>query len=131
VKRLDDWERGFLSAAVDTDGSIYMSNPVASNTFDLRINFSNNDKTLLQKILDILDLDLKISRKKGSKNHVITLSHYVLRWLLPQLTLVVKEWKRKIGISYLDVIDNRDDYETKEQFYADIKLLYNKFYKEL
>lgn len=134
MKSLSDFERGFLSLAIDTDGSFYLIKVKSTTKRDWKIeislSFSNNSQEFLNFIQNIIGSDLKLVRKKGSKNYKISYRHKVLKWLLPQLELIIKENRRKIAIKILNHLNiGINQYNNTAYYESELISLVNQFQK--
>jgi len=117
MKKLTRYEIGFLEGVIDSDGCLtsYRLKPNKSEThrrnrqsFKLRLSIANNSIELLNKIQDIIgesgSIVVKHDNRYKTTSYELKYSHTVLRWLLPQLRLVVKEDRRVIFIQVLELI---------------------------
>jgi len=116
MEKLNEYEVGFLEGVIDTDGSI---NIRRSKRYDregsrgwepqVRLTVSNNSVELLRKVKQIIfertGYTTKLAHKKGSDNWEYRIySSEVLRWLLPQLNLIVKREKQRKAIELLNLM---------------------------
>lgn len=104
MKELNEWEKGFVSAFIDTDGGIYLDKRTNTvSNFNCKMVFFNNSKELLDKVQDILGSNKRYQIKYNNKSSY-ELRYYGkdMRWILPQLELVVKEKKRLAVIEFLN-----------------------------
>lgn len=109
--KLSQYEKGFVEAFIDTDGSIYLSKVKRIRgkgyTPKIALDFSNNSIKILEKIKEILNQEhRKLTLKKGSKNYKISFRHGIIRKLFPQIRLVIKEDKRKKSLEILKHLEN-------------------------
>jgi len=95
--KLTEYERGFIEACIDTDGSIFIEkhkNQKGTESYYPVVSFSNNSVKLLNKIKKILKVNNKLILKKGSKNYKFAIKSHKALNLLKSISLVVKEEKR-------------------------------------
>ena len=102
MRELTDYERGFIEAMIDMDGSISMSRR-KRGLVRCQVIFNNNSLELIEKVQRILGTYMKPVIKKGSKNYKISFGSGICRWLLPQLRLTAKEEKRKLVLKFLSL----------------------------
>jgi hypothetical protein len=119
MKELNEWERGFISAFVDTDGGIYLSRRKGRESGYLkRLVFFNNSKDLLDRVQEILGTTKNYQVKNGNGYE---LRYYGgdMKWILPQLKLVLKEHRRLTMIEFLKHSNNP---EMKENLFQKFNL---------
>ena len=100
-KTFNDYEKGFLECFIDTDGGIYFHN--VSGILYSYIRFYNNSKELLEKVINIIGTGfIKEHHTKGfktdKKHYRIQYNLKDILWILPQLSLIIKEDKRIMAI---------------------------------
>lgn len=104
---LSPYERGFIEGFLDADGCITLGSYGKNRrTPRFNVSFSNNSVDILNKIQKILGINKSLVLKEtGSfKNYQFALSPKESYALLKQITLVVKEHRRKIGIECYEYI---------------------------
>ena len=113
MKILTDYEKGFIEASIDTDGSILLYNAkvkITKKGWSPRIIlvFYNNSIQFLDKIQKILGTSKNYIKKKSniSKNinYELRYHHADCRCILPQLRLVIKEKRRILALEILEFI---------------------------
>jgi hypothetical protein len=107
--QLTDYERGFLEGLIDGEGYFILS--LKNRGVTALVGISNTCLPFLEKAKSILGGGRIDQSKKGKPNsrpvyHLI-ISSNILRWLLPQLRLVVKESQRLVMLQALDVLASR------------------------
>ncbi|MCE7734700.1 MAG: hypothetical protein GPJ54_07480 [Candidatus Heimdallarchaeota archaeon] len=132
MKVLTEFERGYLSASIDTDGSLslYKNKSKAYRGWkaEISLSFSNNSVSYLTRICDMIGSKVKLVEKKNSKNYKISFRHNVLRWLLPQLELTIKENRRLYAIKILNHFKKGINQHTNTSEYEKgLELLVDKF----
>ncbi len=127
MKELNEWEKGFISAFLDTDGGLYLiKRRDRESSYYCRMIFFNNCKELLDKVQNILGLEKNYQIKNGNSYE---LRYYGkdMRWILPQLELVLKEHKRLTIIDFLDHLNKGSnqfsDKEIKEKLFQKYNLI--------
>ena len=132
MKILSEYEKGFIEAAIDCDGSLslikdtyhkdhgYRKRMKRGYYIRITMSFSNNSLELLGKIQDILESNLTPALAKGTKNYNMVYRHTVLRWLLPQIELVIKEQRRKIALQILDLLETDQREPNREETLQDL-----------
>jgi len=134
MKELTDYERGYLEAIIDGEGSIYISIDYRNRehrikrgyTVTIRCIISNNDINLLNKVKNIIGSG-NVVKKHGSgiyKNNInyeVRFNHDVQRWLLPQLNLIVKKERQKLAIQLLETLKYKNQYNNS---YKNEKLIH-------
>jgi hypothetical protein len=112
--RFSAYERGFLEALIDGEGSLIAAKERKTGRVHLRVTIANNSLELLHKAQEIVDggyIIEKKSKKKSNKLHSsyeLRFSHNIIRELLPQLRFSTKEKevRRKAFLRYLEA-ENR------------------------
>lgn len=102
MKIFNDYEKGFLSAFIDTDGCISINKVKSqSNTnrnrkwqIRIRIRFTNNSIELLNKVQDIIESNKSPHKQSNCKAYDLVYEANDCRWILPQLSLIIKEDKK-------------------------------------
>lgn len=105
-KKLTQWERGWLSGLIDSDGSICF-NMTGARSMTTRIQVDNRSRKLVEKVLETIGSGHisstgVLSPRKGTLGKTqAPMFRYaagsgVMRWLLPMLRLTGKEGQRKI-----------------------------------
>jgi hypothetical protein len=108
---LSDYERGYLEALIDGEGSLSLifAKQVTSPRprVDIRISITNINREILDKVKGIVGGG-NISRKtpKGNRKPVYCYqaSPTIIRWLLPQLNLIVKREQKQIILEALSML---------------------------
>ena len=103
LKKLNDYEKGFIEAFLDTDGGIYLAKGKHIKQ-GVVVTFFNNNRKLLEKVVKILDLKDPVFVEKKNKNISYELrirQVAIVKPLLEQITLVIKEKRRKIALELL------------------------------
>jgi len=112
MKKLNDYERGFIEAAIDSDGGIYLDSLGKKRTGIsrlARVKFFNNSVEFLEKIQKILGINktLKLQNKKlKRKCKVLQLGQKETKALLEQITLVIKEKRRIVALKFIEYKEN-------------------------
>ena len=104
IRKLEGYDKGYIEAALDTDGSIGIYHIKGKNKFSPRVktSFYNNNIDLLWKIAKILGK----GRPYSTMRNVWQLDYHNQDSyeILTQIELVVKEKKRFIA---LEIIENK------------------------
>jgi len=125
-KKLNEYEKGFLSCFLDTDGYISLSK-VKRKKYktgkgwhpSYMMGFCNNNIDLLKKIENIIGYEGRYVKKKGSSNWSLRYGkREIIRGILDQIKLIVKEKRRILLLEYFYLADHRleqsnNDYERK------------------
>jgi hypothetical protein len=115
AKELAEWERGWISGLVDGEGTIYFSKSVnlPSKGFHIyltKLKITNTAKELLEKVKEIIGVgwigEYPYVDKRGNRKAVYQyeVGHNVMRWLLPQLTLIVKRKQKELVLEALALL---------------------------
>jgi len=104
---LDAYEKGFISAFIDTDGSICLNKVKNRKTPQIAVYFSNNSIELLEKVRDMIGLDRPLIHHKGTKNYSLRYFNKKASELLKQVELVVKEKRRKAALELADYLESQ------------------------
>ena len=67
----------------------------------------------------ILGTKLTPSNKKGTNNYKVQFKHTAIRWLFPQIKLIVKEKRRIKALEILNHIEKRKHYHQKDEDYEE------------
>lgn len=113
---LSEYEKGFLEGLIDGEGSLKVDRRYdGKGTVSCVLIISNNYLPLLQKAQKIIGdgsiqpVNQRGHRKDGSPydaHYELRVYANALRWLLPQLNLMVKEDRRKKMLEILSLIRN-------------------------
>jgi hypothetical protein len=114
---LTSYERGFLEAALDSEGYIGLYKRPSNTryrkrtfTWHLEVGISNTNVYFLEKIRGIVGnggVSIHQNNKSGNAKPAWSyrFEHSRLRVLLPQLRLVVKEQQRLLAIEFLALVN--------------------------
>lgn len=112
MKKLNRYERGFIEGIIDGEGYLEFSKQGVSKNensrtksgfvWRSRLSISNNSLKLLNKVQRICGKGFIVKKPKG--NYELRYGSNVLRKLLPQIKLVVKERKRRVLTKALSII---------------------------
>lgn len=108
MRKLNDYEKGFIEAFIDTDGSITIGKPRRKEIIPhISVRFSNNSKEILEKVMKILGIRKNLQTHSKKKRHCYTLllSRRESVALLKQIKLVVKEDRRKAILELYEYVD--------------------------
>jgi len=136
MKVLSDYERGYIEAFIDSDGSISVyRNSKNPDRFRPRVDvcFHNNCLEVLDKIAEMLGLETRIYKKQKSNrvnpSYTLKVTKKIDQYeLLRQLQLVVKEERRKIALKVLE-LDNfgRNSRELSEKYIQNMNILLEEY----
>ena len=109
-KVLTDYERGFLEGIIDGEGCLYtgLNSNGKTRLFNLLISMTN--KEILEKTRTIIGEGIvRGPRSADRRGHRLPEWTYIasantLRWLLPQLRLIVKEDKKEKILTALNLV---------------------------
>lgn len=113
AKELTQWERGWISGLVDGEGTIYFgkTSKPSSRGFHLylvKLKVSNTCRELLEKVCDVIGtgwIGKNVDKRNNRKTvYVFEVGSNVMRWLLPQLNLVVKKRQKELVLRALDLL---------------------------
>jgi len=125
-KILNNYEKGFLSAALDTDGGVYIYKMKRKHfpywQIIIKMAFYNNSIQYLDKIQQILGTNNNYVH--SNKNKCLTLAYYsnTCRVILPQIELVIKEGIRKKALKMLELLEKGKNKTLRNEEYRN-KLL--------
>ena len=114
-KILTEYEKGWLDAAIDFDGCISLLKKhwqeyteYASVTYHIQVTIVNTKIASLEKAKQILDsggiCPYGGSNPRHNQSYQYRFSTSVLRFVLPQLRLTIKEEQRLIALAVLDIV---------------------------
>lgn len=132
LKKLNDYSRGFLEAAIDGEGTLglYKEKTCRSTrgfTWKVRCQISNNNKEWLEKIRMLTEAGY-INNGIDHKNPLHRPSYCLffrvaeIRQLLPQIHLVVKGERQKIALETLPMLNH----DISKNFDYELEQLYQK-----
>jgi len=106
-----DYTRGWIEALIDGEGSLSLlkeSRPhfFAGCTYKPRLNIGNKSLPLLQRAQGIIGGGCIVHSKKR-QIYLLDVSAGRLRWLLPRITLIVKEVQRLLLLDALQLLAAR------------------------
>ncbi len=116
MKTLTEYEKGYLSAMIDGEGSItyyktkrHDCKRAGINYFQVRLAISNNNLELLEYIKKMVNCGGSIISKKSKRypdtiSYELRYSHNIIRWLIPQLHLIEKKEKAKKALDLLNAL---------------------------
>ena len=111
MKKFNRYEVGYLSAIIDGEGCIsiakYRRKDSNGMYYQIRLTIANNNLELLNYVKNIIDDGGYIITKKNKKykdSYDLKYSHKTIRWILPQLNLIVKKEKAKKALKLLEVL---------------------------
>ena len=101
---MNDFEKGWISALIDGEGSLSLIKEkrehfTAGCTYKPRLNIGNNSLELLEKAREIIGAGAIINKNRKLKQ--LDVSANGLRYLLPKITLIVKDKQRKLLLNAL------------------------------
>jgi len=138
---LSEYERAYLECAIDAEGNISCTKAKDKRClrgfyYKVWSGFSNTSPDFLMKLDDICDNEGNWSLVKSKRKNVNDTFHLYLgantcRWVLPQLSLVIKEELRILALEALRLSKEHSRYETPhdellEAIYQDMKRLNRK-----
>ena len=108
--KMSQYEKGWIEAMIDGKGSISLlkeSRPhfKAGCTYKPRLNIGNKSKPLLFFAKEIIGGGAVILSPRGV--NALDVSSNTLRWLLPQIQLIVKEKQRRLLLQALRILSRR------------------------
>jgi len=106
-----DYTRGWIEALIDGEGSLSLLKEIrpsfsAGCTYKPRLNIGNKNLELLRAAQTIIGGGCIIQSKKR-QIYLLDVSSSRLRWLLPRITLIVKERQRLLLLDALQVLAGR------------------------
>ena len=135
MRELSDYERGYIEAFLDTDGTLgaYMGYQQYKNSLSpnlaIRIDFINTDIKILEKVIEIIGPG-RISENENNGNFKSTKPIFrlmytikVADWLLPQLELVIKDDKRRAIMEVIKKHKSTKDWG--EKYKGIVKTMHN------
>ena len=121
VRKLDEYERGWIEAAIDGEGS-FLLRKTKHNNWHCTLEISNTDKRFLEKAKKMIG-DGKIYSSYEKKERRFQLfRRNALIDLLSQLSLTIKERQRILIIEALGLIQRRE-YEPLVSILQEFKIL--------
>jgi len=102
---LTKYERGFLEGLIDGEGCLYVYRSQQQKKWKhwhVRLAISNNSKELLEKVERIVGKGSWAC--KNGKSWELRYSSNTLRWLLPQLSLIVNRAKKERVLKVLEIL---------------------------
>jgi len=138
-RALTEYELGFIEAMIDGEGTICLARNFCKThiaIFRPEVSIFNTNLAILNKIKKFTGRGNIIIFKSELYTHGVSytlrFSPNDIRWLLPQLKLVIKEHKRKIMLRVLKVLTLRKQYcrWRKEYKLKELNMLYKLFYKK-
>lgn len=115
MRVLTDYERGFLEGAIDAEGMLTLRRLKSTrykvgHQFAVMGSIDNTNIEFLQKIkLLIGDGSICLHQRYSNKNYKDSYRYQftrsTLRWMLPQLKLIVKEKQRLIVLEALQMVN--------------------------
>jgi hypothetical protein len=124
IRKLSEYEKGWLAGIIDSDGHLYFGRPKSKKYKNWRISVevSNINLPFLEKIREIIgygSINIYSSReKKGyspAYNYKLTTRDGIEK-LLCQLTLIVKETQRKLLLEAIGLLEERKNETNKRLF---------------
>ena len=113
---LSDYDRGWVEALIDSEGSFTISRQVnkgkyrAGMTWKVRLNIGNTNREFLLRAQNLIGGTIQtIGRKNPNHKTAYELQLYSsgLRVLLPQIQLLVKEKQRLAFLEILSILKQR------------------------
>lgn len=134
MNKLNSYEKGFISAFIDTDGSICLDNVNTRKTPRIAVYFNNNSIELLERVRDMIGIEKSFKLKKGSRNYALVYYRAQAVELLKQVKLIVKEHRREVAIELGDYIASLggrsiNQYSKPPDYDDKIRLMVESFYK--
>ena len=116
MKKFNDWQCGWLSGIIDSDGGVYFNRANGSNRkfITVRIQVDGTSENFIRKIHKIVGEGsvsaYRKSRTKGLFGKTFRpmfrfqACANTVRWVLPQLTLIAKSQQQKIILEALPIL---------------------------
>jgi hypothetical protein len=109
MKKLTQYERGYIEGIIDGEGSIVLVRkknfghgaPKRGWSPSITLNIANNNIFLLKKVQKIIGLKTMYS-KKGTKSFYLRACHGKIKWLFPQIKLIEKEYRRRLALKIIN-----------------------------
>lgn len=125
MKKLTQWEKGWLSGIIDSDGGVYFNRANGKKKFiTCRIQIDGASEVFIQTIKKLIGYgSIYKYREKKDKGllgktfrpmYRYTTCSNTIRWLLPQLTLIAKKRQQEIILKALPLL-GRNRWRTDEQ----------------
>lgn len=113
---LTDYERGWIEALIDGEGSLSLFSDKRPHqelgcSFKPTLSIGSNDRPLVERARTIIGAGSIRANNAAARMNVLwqyTLQSHGLRWLLPQLSLVLKERQRLLLLEALDLLAARN-----------------------
>lgn len=113
---LTDYERGWLEALIDGEGSLSLFSDRRPHqklgcSFKPTLAIGSNDRPLVERARTIINAGSIRPNRAAARMNVLwqyTLQSNGLRWLLPQLSLLLKERQRVLLLEALDLLAARN-----------------------
>lgn len=105
MKALTGYEQGFIEGVIDGEGHLYAYESRQQKKWThwhVRLSIANNSKKLLEKVEQIVGKGSWIC--KNGKSWELRYSSNTLRWLLPQLNLIVNREKKEKILKILSIL---------------------------
>ena len=106
AKLLQDTEAAYIAGLVDGEGTITLSRRHRNENRQLVISISNNEKAILDYVLDITGIGVITKKRKSAEHHATNFSYKASNrqayCLLQQISPHLKSYKRNRAIFILD-----------------------------
>ena len=137
MKKLTQYEKGFLEGIIDGEGCISLYKPKSGYAcIKPEFTIGNTNIRLLKKVKNIIKggtIQYAVNRnKKYKKFYNLKISPNIMRYILPQLKLIEKEHKRKLMLKILPILQDRHQWGRWNKNYRVTELLnyYKEFYRD-
>ncbi len=137
--KITQYEKGFLEGLIDGEGCLCIAHSIDKRDgeiFRVELSISNTNLKLLKKAQKIIkggSIQKLIRKNKKHKDcFLLRFNSSATKNILPQLSLIVKEHKRKIAIKILKILlKRRGGFGTWNKNYkkSELKKYYKEFYE--
>jgi hypothetical protein len=103
-RRFTDYERGWLEALIDGEGSILVHRDRKKQRGWLVFSISNTNRALLLKAQSLIGGKIRPysdPNPRSRRQYLLAVYGKTLEWVLPQITLIVKEQQRQISLEII------------------------------
>lgn len=115
AKELNEWEKGWLSGLIDGEGTLYFSKTIKANSrgfhvYLTKLQIVNSNRELLEEVKKVIGVgwigEHPYIDKKGNRKPIYRYEAgaNVMRWLLPQVNLIVKRRQKEIVLEALNLL---------------------------
>jgi len=126
INNLHPYDFGYIAGIIDGEGSFSMrkkKNPAAKKTYirgygwEYCVNISSTDFNLIVKLQQEIGGSIVKLKMSGNRKQAWRINWYptILRQLLPNLKLVIKEKHRILFLMVMDIMDKRNHSKIKNK----------------